>query len=211
MNRKPPPTDADVRDLAKRLKALWSSGQSVRPFLRQQADPFRELQSQGWSWAGLALAMNKAKITYRTGKPWTADSLVQAFSRAQAPLKPREITVLAQPHEHDKHPTNLTDVSEGAQLSARAGEPMSAAVAMSFSAPANVQPEPLPQISSEAEEEPEFKLARFIDWDERRRVAERTREARQQADAPTVSAHYLVHNQHYREVMEYLTGKKPPL
>lgn len=112
MNRKPLPTDADVKDLAKRLKALWASRQSVRPFLRQQAGLFRELQSKGWSWAGLALALNKAKLTYHTGKPWTADSLMQAFSRAQVPLQRQKLIAACRPTEFDKNPTNLINSME---------------------------------------------------------------------------------------------------
>lgn len=87
MNQKPLPSRANVKGLATRLKNLWAPDQSVRPFLRKHTALFRELQRDGWSWAGLALGMNKAGITYRTAKPWTADTLMQAFSRAQVALK----------------------------------------------------------------------------------------------------------------------------
>jgi hypothetical protein len=116
MNVKPPPSNAEIRDLAKRLKPLWASGQSVRPFLRKHAGMIRTLQSQGWSWAGLALAFNKAKITYRTDKPWTADTLMQAFSRAQVPLQQHGFGAADESRKHDKNPTNLIKVEETGRI-----------------------------------------------------------------------------------------------
>ena len=59
----------------------------MRPYLRKHAHLFRQLREDSWSWAGLALAMTAAGVTYQTKKPWTAEALVQAFSRAQLPLK----------------------------------------------------------------------------------------------------------------------------
>ena len=87
MNQKPLPPDNDVKELAKRLRKLRVPGQGVRPYLRKHATLFRQLRRDDWSWAGLALAMTKAGIMYQTEKPWTAETLLQAFARAQVPLK----------------------------------------------------------------------------------------------------------------------------
>jgi hypothetical protein len=210
MNRKPPPTDADVKDLAKRLKALWASGQSVRPFLRQHAALFRELQSDGWSWVGLALTLNKARITYRTGKPWTADSLVQAFSRAQASSKARKIQTPDPPPIFDKSQTNLIKAGDKLPLSSRPTEP---SLTLPPSLPVFVEAKPPSRlfVAADSAPEPEFKPARFIDWDERRRDAERMKEMGQELDARAMSSPTQPHSQHFLEIMEYLTGKKPSL
>jgi hypothetical protein len=87
MYRKPSPSDKDVETLAARFRDLWTPGLTVRPYLRKHGPLFRERLEDGWSWAGLALALTKAGITYQTGKPWSANALMQAFSRAQSPLK----------------------------------------------------------------------------------------------------------------------------
>jgi hypothetical protein len=87
MYRKPSPSDKDVEALAARFRDLWTPDQTVRPYLRKHGQFFREQLEDGWSWAGLALALTKAGITYQTGTPWSADALIQAFSRAQSPLR----------------------------------------------------------------------------------------------------------------------------
>jgi hypothetical protein len=87
MYRKPSPSDKDVEALAARFRDLWTPDQTVRPYLRKHGQFFRKQLEDGWSWAGLALALTKAGITYQTGTPWSANALMQAFSRAQSPLR----------------------------------------------------------------------------------------------------------------------------
>ena len=208
MNRKPLPPDSDIKDLAKRLKALWASGQSVRPFFRQHAALFRELQNQGWSWAGLALVLNKAKITYRTGKPWTADALLQAFSRAQVPLRQRKLMEAGRSTEFDKNPTNVTKFPLPEPQQAGIVQ-LSPAVEAVSQPPATPTPTAKSFPESRDTSESEFKFIRFIDWDERRSATN---------DAPVSAPPQLdvaasdatsAHSQHYIEIMEQLTGKKP--
>ncbi len=104
MNQKPLPPEQEIKDRAKQLRALWTRGQKIRPFLRKQAPLFRQLLHEEWSWAGLALAMTKAGITYETKKPWTADSLLQAFSRAQRPLNGHARRKGCEPNPADAKP-----------------------------------------------------------------------------------------------------------
>ncbi len=104
MNQKPLPPEQEIKVCAKQLRALWTRGQKIRPFLRKQAPLFRQLLQDDWSWAGLALAMTKAGITYDTKKPWTADSLLQAFSRAQRALKGHSRRKDAEPSPADARP-----------------------------------------------------------------------------------------------------------
>lgn len=87
MYRKPIPSDKEIDAQAKRFRSLWKSDQAIRPYLRRHAQLFHDLLKEDWSWASLALALTKAGITYQTKKPWSASSLMQAFSRAQSPLK----------------------------------------------------------------------------------------------------------------------------
>lgn len=87
MFRKPVPSDTEIDAMAEQFKMLWKPGQAIRPYLRKHAQMFRGLLRDEWSWAGLALALTKAGITYQTEKPWSANALMQAFSRAQLPLK----------------------------------------------------------------------------------------------------------------------------
>ena len=87
MNQKPLPPPKDVKELARQFRKLWVPGQGMRPYLRKHAALFHQLRQDGWSWAGLALAMTTAGVMYQTKKPWTAETLLPAFSRAQLPLK----------------------------------------------------------------------------------------------------------------------------
>jgi hypothetical protein len=99
----------------------------VRRFLRKHAALFREFKNDGWSWAGLALVLNKAKITYDTSTPWNSDSLVQAYSRAQASGKGKNHSSSTQrefdnkaslPPNHDKNRTNLIDAGQDSRVNA---------------------------------------------------------------------------------------------
>lgn len=211
MNQKPLPPDEDVRHLAKRFKDLWKPKQNVRPFLRKHAAVFRDLKSEGWSWAGLALAMNKAKITYRTNKPWTDSALMQAFSRAQVELKGH--AVRATPSARGNESNVMPLAAAGPEIPCAAASAVPASTPHNTTAPAHPAHEfayPPPVFDAPHEEsEPEFRPVRFIDWDERRRLE---REAA--ANAPAQTPHGAVPteqpSEHYLAVMESLTGKKPP-
>lgn len=80
-------TDDEIDALAERFRALWTPGDVVRPWFRQNREMILDLVHGAWSWAAIASALTKAGITYRTGRPWTAQWLRGDFSRAQVPLK----------------------------------------------------------------------------------------------------------------------------
>lgn len=188
----------------------------MRPFFRQHAGLFRELRSQGWSWAGLALALNKARLTYRTGKPWTAASLMQAFSRAQVPLQRQELIRSGEPTEFDKTQPNMINVAVPELEQASIAQPVVVQPGPGIEA-ASLPPQPpaVPMTAAQSfaaaqdTSEPEFKFIRFIDWDERPSTTSSAT-----APAPTQPGSAMpetppAHSQHYIEVMEQLTGKKP--
>ena len=79
--------DDEIEILAEQLRTLWRPGDVIRPWLRRHGEMLLELVHGDWSWSAIASAMTKAGITYRTGKPWTADWLQSDFYRARAPLK----------------------------------------------------------------------------------------------------------------------------
>jgi len=87
MTQKFMPPDHEIASLADRFRELWTPGEDIRTWLRKQSVLMLELVHGDWSWAALAVVLTKAGITYRTGKPWTADSLRQETTRATAPLK----------------------------------------------------------------------------------------------------------------------------
>lgn len=79
--------DDEIEILAEQFRTLWRPGDVIRPWLRRHGELLLELVHGDWSWSAIASAMTKAGITYRTGKPWTADWLQSDFYRARAPLK----------------------------------------------------------------------------------------------------------------------------
>jgi hypothetical protein len=80
-------TDDEIEILAEQFRKLWRPGDVIRPWLRRHSDMLLELVHGDWSWSAIANALTKAGITYRTGKPWTADWLQSDFYRARVPLK----------------------------------------------------------------------------------------------------------------------------
>ena len=80
-------TDDEIEILAEQFRTLWRPGDVIRPWLRRHGEMLLELVHGDWSWSAIANAMTRAGITYRTGKPWTADWLQSDFYRARAPLK----------------------------------------------------------------------------------------------------------------------------
>ena len=178
MARKRIRSQEEIAALAKRLRARWTPGEPLRPWLRRHAGMLLKLVHGEWRWANLADALEEAGIKYQTEKRWTAAWLQSDFHRARAPLKG---------YARRKVPASLEETQA---VPAMAAPPTSA--------------DPLQGFTAFREEftEPEFKLARFIDWDERRRGGDiRTQRPRSSGPPPS---------QHYIEVMEQLTGKKPP-
>jgi hypothetical protein len=178
MARKRIRSQDEIAALAKRLRARWNPGEPLRPWLRRHATMLLKHVHGGWSWANIADALEKAGIKYDTEKMWTADWLQSDFHRARAPLKG---------YARRKLPVSL-EVNQ-------AVPPMEAL-------PTSDDPPQAFTAFREEFAEPEFKLARFIDWDERRR-GDDTGAKQPPVPQPPPSQHYV-------EIMEQLTGKKPP-
>jgi len=87
MPYKRPPTDDEVEALAAELRPLWRKDDAVRPWLRNHADMLVALVHDDWSWDGLAAALGRAGITYRTGHPWRGEQLRTQVAIARQRLK----------------------------------------------------------------------------------------------------------------------------
>lgn len=81
------PSASELKALAERFKALWRDGDVLRPWLRKHHEMIRELVHDDWSWASVAQALTQAGITWRTGRPWSAEGLRREVVRAVRPLK----------------------------------------------------------------------------------------------------------------------------
>ncbi len=81
------PSERKIAELADRVRDLWTPGESVRPWLRKQSTMMLDLVHDEWSWQAMAVVLTRAGITYRTGRPWTTNSLRQEAVRANRPLK----------------------------------------------------------------------------------------------------------------------------
>jgi hypothetical protein len=81
------PSEAELAALAEEFRALWRQGDVVVPWLRKHKNRLRALIVDDWSWAAIANALTRAGITYRTGRPWTANNLRYDVRRASRPLK----------------------------------------------------------------------------------------------------------------------------
>ena len=81
------PNDDELDALAGRFRALWRAGNVLRPWLRKHHALFRELVDDDGSWAAVAAALTRAGITWRTGRPWSAEGLRREIVRACLPLK----------------------------------------------------------------------------------------------------------------------------
>jgi len=213
MNRKPLPPDPDIKDLAKKFRGLRKPCQTVRAFLRENRLPLRKLRQEGWSWAGLGLALTKAGIKYDTGKEWTGDALVQAFSRAQVPLRGYAKRDEREPVTHEQSATLTAPIMSTSPEAWSASNPNAGhhiaqlpdAASVLPDRPADWAPAPFEhaELHQTEPDEPEFKPVRFIDWDEERRSDGGRGPKEPAAPAPAPSQRYI-------EIMEQLTGKKPP-
>jgi hypothetical protein len=81
------PSDEELNQLAAEFRALWQSGNVIRPWLRKHQARLKTLVGEDWSWATLADALTRAGITYRSKRPWTGDGLKAEVRRAGLPLK----------------------------------------------------------------------------------------------------------------------------
>jgi hypothetical protein len=173
------PSDDEINALVARFLALWSPGEVIRPWLRQHAEMLLELVQSGWSWAAIARAMTQAGITYRTGKPWTADWLQSDAYRARLPLK-------------GYRRRGQTSHALGQETGAAPSPPMP-----SIPAQHTLSDHPAPM------EEPEFQPATFIDWDAKRSAAPATPVPA--PAAPIIQQPPSASD----DVIERLLGKKP--
>jgi len=89
MPMKRQPSDAELDALAGRFRAMWRDGNAVHPWLRKHHAMIRDLVDDEWSWLAVADALTRAGITWRTGRPWSAEGLRRTVDRAAIPLKSR--------------------------------------------------------------------------------------------------------------------------
>jgi hypothetical protein len=169
------PSDDEIKTLAEQFQKLWRPGDVIRPWLRKHNDMVLELVHDDWSWAAIADALTLAGITYRTGRPWTAEWIRRDFQRSVLPLKRLRRT--------SQRP------DEGRPATTRA---VSGGVA---------------QYQTNDPDEPEFKPAAFVKWDETP-VAEDERATG--PEAPNARTANPAPAQSYEEVMTKLLGRKPP-
>jgi hypothetical protein len=83
------PSEAEINALAADLAALWRPGDVIGPWLRKHHGKLLALVHDDWSWSALAAALTIARITYRTGRAWSADNLRRDVWRAHRPFKTR--------------------------------------------------------------------------------------------------------------------------
>jgi hypothetical protein len=87
MTYKRTPTDDEIEALAEQFRPLWRAGEAIRPWLRKHALMLNDLVHDDWSWAGVAAALDRAGIAYRTGNPWQAEQLRAKIAGTRRPLK----------------------------------------------------------------------------------------------------------------------------
>jgi len=83
------PSNAELDALAERFRAMWRDGNVLYPWLRKHHTMIRDLVDDEWSWSTVADALTRAGITWRTGRPWSAEGLRRTVDRAAIPLKSR--------------------------------------------------------------------------------------------------------------------------
>jgi hypothetical protein len=81
------PSEAEINALAVDLAVLWRTGDVIGPWLRKHHGKLLALVHDDWSWSALAAALTIARVTYRTGRAWSADNLRRDVWRARRPLK----------------------------------------------------------------------------------------------------------------------------
>ena len=192
----------EIAVLAQRLHRRWAPGEPLRPWFRRHADLLLKLIHGGWSWADVAQALEQAGIKYKTDKPWTSAWLQSDFHRARMPLKGYGQRKTGQAAE----PVPAIPVVVGRALPPK---PQERSGRMLLSEPVALSAF---SVAADDEPEPEFKFARFIDWDERRQSAHQPQavEVKMPSGPTPASTPNQQHSQHYLEIMEQLTGKKPP-
>lgn len=206
MSRKRIRSKEEITILAKRLRALWIPGEPLRPWLRRHAKTLLKFIRNGWSWEAVANALEEAGIKYHTEKAWTAAWLQSDFHRARTPLKGyargrrgRASRVAA----NTALPSSSTEPKRVPDKPANGVQPEALhPVAPNHPADPAHALLAIAELKQSAADEPEFKFARFIDWDERRH-SDGGQPGRPASSPPPPSQHYI-------EVMEQLTGKKPP-
>jgi len=89
-------TETELEDAAGRFRETYVSGDPVMFWLRRaegRSGALSALVREGWSWTDVGLAMARAGITYRTGKPLSATVLAakafEARQREQQGVRPK--------------------------------------------------------------------------------------------------------------------------
>jgi hypothetical protein len=102
IERQPSPAESDA--LAERVRALRRHGEVLRPWLRKHDSLLCDPVDDDWSCAGAADARARARITYQTRRPWSAEGLRREAVRAIVPLRRKMAGRPAFPPAHAAEP-----------------------------------------------------------------------------------------------------------
>ncbi len=159
----------DIEVMAEALAQRWRRGDGIEPFLRDlEPELSRRVRDQHWSWESLALAFNRAGITYQSGRVWTGQTLGN---------KIRDI------------PFKMRVRASKAMSDARANVP--AATVAAIVGPPAARDIPLDKTA----EEPEFKPATLLSWKRpvgTEAIAARTRLKKPNAPPETVDVDAVI-------------------
>ncbi len=108
MPYKRPPTDDEIAVLIEELKPLIKEGEAVWTWLRKHKPLLQKKVVDGMTWQGIAVALTQLGMTYKTGKPWTARSLLKQVAGCKLEPKPTVVVTSMPPA-----PPQLDPVSQG--------------------------------------------------------------------------------------------------
>lgn len=137
------PSDDELEATARELAALSKAGTTMLMWLRSNHRRLTALNEAGWSWRWVAEAMNRAKLTYKTGNHWTANRLRAHAHRAGQWAKSISITSVIT-SSHDSEPS-VEGHTDKAPVGDAMDKPIGTEEARVASPPAVRKPEIAPQ------------------------------------------------------------------
>lgn len=169
MTYKRTPTDDEIDALAELFRPLWRTGEAVRPWLRKHAVMLIDLVHDDWSWAGVAAALDRAGVSYKTGNPWQAEQLRAKIAAARRPLKHN---VSSAKSENNANRSETTPSKIFSVTPAHSEIPDSSVTGV---------------YSALEDDEPEFKFVKLANWNGNSSLPVKRVQAKEPADQ--VSAH----------------------
>jgi hypothetical protein len=169
MTYKRTPTDDEIDALAEQFRPLWRTGEAVRPWLRKHASMLIDLVHDDWSWAGVAIALDRAGVAYKTGNPWQAEQLRAKIAGTRRPLK-RDAWSAAIERDLDRSEIDRNEIVCVPAVDSKIPHALITAVG--------------PEIR---DEEPEFKFAKLANWSGNTSPPARQVQAKEPAERLSVS------------------------